>query len=343
MIDAAAASARFRTRITDLLGIDHPVILGGLQGLGRAELAAAVSQAGGFGLVTAGCFEDSADLETEIAGVRALTDRPFGVNIAIASRRSLMPHVEVACRAGVGAIFTSGNDPTPFVDTIRSHGITWVHVAPSIRFAEKAVGLGADAVVLVGFEAGGHPGLDDVALSVLVRKAVRTFTVPVIAAGGISDGAGMVAALAWGAEGVQMGTRFVMSRECPLHDDVKAALLAADERSTVVIERSLRKARRVLRTERADEVLRLEASGASFEQLRPIVGGESYLRVIVDGDLDRGVLSTGQNVGLIEDLPAAGRIVADIIREAAATVDRLQHRMQPSGTSAVATVGTGLP
>lgn len=318
-----APTAVVHTRITELFDITHPIILGGLQGLGRAPLAAAVSAAGGLGLVTAGCFEDREGLDAEIAHLRELTDRPFGVNIAIGSRRSMAPFVDSACDAGVPAVFTSGHDPSPFVDQLKASGVRWVHVAPGIRFARKAVDLGADAVVLVGFEAGGHPGLDDVALSVLVRMAVQQFDVPVIAAGGISDGPSLVAALAWGAAGAQLGTRFVLTQESSLHERVKRALLEADERSTVIIERSMRRARRVLRTARAEEVLRLEAEGAGFPELRHIIGGESYLRTITDGDLDQGVLSTGQNVGLLCDVPAAGEVVAGVMAETAAVLDRL--------------------
>lgn len=318
-----APTAVVHTSVTELFDITHPIILGGLQGLGHAPLAAAVSAAGGLGLITAGCFEDREGLDAEIAHLRELTDRPFGVNIAIGSRRSMAPFVDSACDAGVPAVFTSGHDPSPFVDQLKASGVLWVHVAPAIRFARKAVDLGADAVVLVGFEAGGHPGLDDVALSVLVRMAAQQFEVPVIAAGGISDGPSLVAALAWGAAGAQLGTRFVLTQESPLHERVKQALLEADERSTVIIERSLKRARRVLRTPRAEEVLRLEAQGADFSELRHIIGGESYLRTITDGDLDQGVLSTGQNVGLLRDLPSAGQVVRSVMGEAAAVLDQL--------------------
>ena len=324
------SQARMHTRVTKLLGIEHPIVLGGLQGLGRAELAAAVSAAGGLGLITAGSFEDRKGLDEEIHTMRDLTDRPFGVNVAIGSRRSMAEFVDSVCESGVRVVFTSGNDPSAFVPQLRDHGITWVHVAPSIRFARKAVDLGADAVVMVGFEAGGHPGLDDVALSVLVRLAVAQFDVPIIAAGGISDGASMLAAMAYGAEAVQIGTRFVMTQESPLHPRIKKALTMADEQSTVIIERSMRRARRVLRTARAEEVLRLESAGAEFKDLRHIIGGDSYLRTILDGELEQGVLSTGQNVGLMSDLPHAGEVVGQIMAESFVAMERIASWQYPA-------------
>lgn len=311
------------TRVTRLLGIQHPIVQGGLQGLGRAELAAAVSAAGGLGLITAGCFESRAELAVEIARARSLTDKPLGVNISIGARRSMAEFVDCICDLEVRVVFTSGHNPEPFVEQIKHHGIVWVHVAPAVRYARKAQQLGADAVVLVGFEAGGHPGMDDVALSVLVRKASAELAIPVLAAGGISDGRSMVAALAWGAEGVQIGTRFVLTREAVLHPDVKQALLQASEHDTVMIERSLGKGRRVLRTASAEAVLELERQGASFEQMRHIIGGEAYLDTILHGRTDRGVLSTGQCIGLLDDVPSAGDVVRRIAAEAVTALERL--------------------
>lgn len=313
------------TRITELLGIRYPIIQGGLQGLGRAELAAAVSDSGGLGLITAGCFESRTELEIEIARARSLTDQPVGVNISIGTRRSMAEFVDCICDLGVPIVFTSGNNPEAFAEQIKRHRMAWVHVVPAVRFAHKAQRLGVDAVVVVGHEAGGHPGMDDIALSVQVRKASMELDIPVIAAGGISDGRSMMAALAWGAEGVQIGTRFVLTRETVLHPEVKRALQQASEHDTVMIERSLRKARRVLRTPQAEAVLELERQGAGFEQLRHIIGGEAYLETILNGRIDRGVLSTGQCIGLMDDVPAAGDVVRRIVAEAAIVVERLNR------------------
>lgn len=322
-----------KTRITELLAIRYPIIQGGLQGLGRAELAAAVSAAGGLGLVTAGCFETRTELEAEIVRAHMLTDQPVGVNISIGSRRSMSDFVDCICELGVGIVFTSGHNPEAFVERIKRHGMKWVHVAPAVHFALKAQQLGADAVVLVGFEAGGHPGMDDVALSVLVRKASVELEIPVIAAGGISDGRSMMAALAWGAEGVQIGTRFVLTRESVLHPDMKQALLQASQHDTVMIERTLRRARRVLRTPQAEAVLALERQGAGFEQLRHIIGGEAYLETILGGRMDRGVLSTGQGIGLLDDVPTAGDVVRRIVNESASVLGRLNRIANRQGIS----------
>jgi len=321
-----------KTRVTDLLGIRYPIIQGGLQGLGRAELAAAVSTAGGLGLITAGCFETRAELEAEIAHARALTDQPVGVNISIGSRRSMSEFVDCICDLGVRVVFTSGHNPEPFVERFKRHGMKWIHVAPAVRFAHKAQSLGADGVVLVGFEAGGHPGMDDIALSVLIRKTSAELDIPVVAAGGISDGRSMLAAFAWGAEGVQIGTRFVLTRESKLHADMKQALQRATEHDTVMIERSLRKARRVLRTPQAETVLELERQGAGFEQLRHIIGGAAYLETILHGRTDRGVLSTGQCIGLLNDVPSAGDVVRRIVAESAVVLDRLNSITDPTVT-----------
>lgn len=321
-----------KTRVTELLGIRYPIIQGGLQGLGRAELAAAVSAAGGLGLITAGCFETGDELEAEIAHARSLTGQPIGVNISIGSRRSMSDFVDRICALGIDIVFTSGQNPEPFVEQFKQHGMRWIHVAPAVRFAHKAQALGADGVVLVGFEAGGHPGMDDVALSVLVRKASSELDIPVLAAGGISDGRSMMAALAWGAEGVQLGTRFVLTGESTLHSDMKHQLLHATEHDTVMIERSLRKSRRVLRTPQAAAVLKLESQGAGFEQLRHIIGGEAYLETILGGRMDRGVLSTGQCVGLLDDVPSAGDVVRKMIAESESVLGRLNLMAEKRST-----------
>lgn len=318
-----------KTRVTELLGIKYPIILGGLQGLGRARLAAAVSEAGGLGLVTAGCFESLEELADEIALARSLTGKPVGVNISIGSRRSMDEYVDCVCHMGVPIVFTSGNSPEKYVAQLKRHHITWVHVSSAVRYAAKCERLGADAVVLVGFEAGGHPGLDEVALSVLLRKAVDTLRIPVIAAGAISDARSVVAAFALGAEGVQMGTRFVLTQESILHDRVKQALLAAGEGDTLIIERTMRKSRRVLRTSQAEKILAMEWQGATFEQLKPIVGGEAYLETILQGRMDRGVVSTGQCVGTIDDVPTVAELIREMVEGIPLVVSRLNGILDP--------------
>lgn len=275
-----------------------------MQLLGRAPLAAAVSRAGGLGLLTAGCFDSVEEFEEELALLRRWTDgKPFGINISIGIRNNMEVFVDSVCRQQVPIVFTSGRNPEKFVDRLKSHGIIVVHVVPAVRYALTAQRLGVDAVVMVGFEAGGHPGMDDVGLMALLPRAVDALDIPVIAAGGITDARGIVAALALGAEGVQMGTRFMMTQECKLHEKVKRQLLSAKETDTLMISRSIRKAHRVYHNEPAEKVLALEKEGRPVEDLLPIIGREASRATILEGDLSRGVVSLGQGIGSIDDIP----------------------------------------
>jgi len=305
------------------LGIRYPIILGGLQLLGRAALAAAVSEAGGLGLITAGCFADAAGLRAELAEVRRLTGKPVGVNISLGIRREMDEFFTVCIEAGVSAVFTSGRNPEKYVPALKGAGIKLVHVVPAVRYAKKAQEIGADAVVVVGFEAGGHPGMDEVSNFALIPRACDELSIPVIAAGAVADGRGLVAALALGAEGVQVGSRFVATRECIAHEKVKQAYLAAAETDTVLVEKSLKNALRVLRTDVAQKVLDLEGEGAGVEKLLPLIGGEAYARVVDGGDLSAGVLSCGQGVGLIREILPAGEVVARMVAEARGVLERL--------------------
>jgi len=313
-----------KTKITELFGIEYPIILGGLQWLGRAELAAAVSNGGGLGLITAGCFADRKDFLQELDTMATLTGKPFGVNITLGTKRDMTPFCEAVVEAGVKIVFTSGRNPAEHVQKFKDAGIKFVHVVTSVRHAVKAVELGADAVVAVSYEAGGHPGMDDVGGLALIPRVVESVPVPVIAAGGIVDARGLVAALALGAEGVQMGTRFVATAESAAHPRVKEAIVTAQETDTVMIERPWRNARRVLRTPASLKVLEMEGQGASIEQVLPIIGGQAYVQVMSKGDLDGGVLTLGQGIGLIKESEATvARVMEEMVREAGAIVSRL--------------------
>ncbi|HUW64019.1 MAG TPA: nitronate monooxygenase [Spirochaetia bacterium] len=312
-----------QTRITKLFGIEYPIILGGLQLLGRAGLAAAVSSAGGLGLVTAGCFSGAEDFLNELSLARSLTDKPVGVNISLGIRRGMDEFLDAALVAQVPVVFTSGRNPEKYVARLKQAGIKLVHVVPAVRYALKAQEIGADAVVVVGFEAGGHPGMDDVANLALIPQACDALEIPVIAAGGIADGRGLVAALALGAEGVQLGSRFVATVECVAHDNVKQAYLKAAETDTVLVEKSLKNALRVLRTETAGRVLDLEAGGGVVGDLLPYIGGDAYARVVGGGDLAAGVLSCGQGVGLIREILPAGEVIQRMVAETRAVLGRL--------------------
>jgi len=315
-----------RTRVTDLLGIQYPVIQGGLQNLGKARLAAAVSEAGGLGLVTAGCFEDPKEFRAELRLARSLTAKPVGVNITIGIRRSMVEHLAVALEERPAAIFTSAASPEQFAPVLRDADIPWVHVVASVRHARKAEALGADAVVVVGTDGGGHPGLDEVGTLALIPRAVDSVKIPVIAAGGFADGRGLAAALSLGAEGVQMGTRFVVTAECELPAAVKVAYIAATELDTIIVERSLRKNLRVLATEAAREIAAMEARGCDPAEVIPLVSRERHLAAAARGDVQAGLYSCGQGVGLITAELSAGEVVRRIVAQAHAQLTRLRIR-----------------
>ena len=316
-----------KTKVTELLNIQYPIILGGLQWLGMAELAAAVSEAGGFGLITAGTFQNKAELLDEIAKARKLTSKPLGVNITLGRRRSMNEFFEGVIEAGVSAVFTSGNNPGDFVKEVKKAGIKLIHVVPSIRFALKAEAFGADAVVIVGYEAGGHPGMDEVTLMSLIPRAVRALKIPVIAAGAIADGNAMAAALALGAEGVQIGTRFVATKESIAHPAVKEAILSAKEDDTVITLRSLKDAYRVLNTNAAQRLLEMERNSASSDDLLSLMGREVSYKVMREGQIEQGVLTVGQGIGVVNEILSAREVVHRLVQEAEERLHKVSAMM----------------
>lgn len=317
-----------KTRITEMLGIEYPVLQGGMQWLARAELVAAVSNAGGLGFITAVSFSHPEELRAEIRRTRELTDKPFGVNVSMLP--VMMPgdvteaYIDVVCEEGIPVIETAGRNPEQYVPKLKAAGVKLFHKVPAVRFAKKAEAIGADAVIIVGFECGGHPGMDDVPSLILVPKAADELNVPVIAAGGFCDGRGLVAALALGAEAVLMGTRFMACRESPMHDNFKQWMVAAQETDTMVIERSIRNAARVIRNEAAMTVARMESEGATLQDLLPVISGKVGLDAYLSGDVQRGTIACGQVVGRIREIKSAADIIADIVAEARSTVARLQ-------------------
>ncbi|KKM10101.1 nitronate monooxygenase [Clostridiales bacterium PH28_bin88] len=314
-----------KTKITELFGINYPIILGGLQWLGRAELAAAVSNAGGLGLITAGSFANKEEFLKEVDTIRTLTGKPFGVNISLGTRRDMTPFFEGAIEAGVEVVFTSGRNPEGHVEGLKAAGTKVVHVVSSVRHAVKAVELGVDAVVAVSFEAGGHPGMDDVGGIALIPRVVDSVPVPVIAAGGIADSRGLMAALALGAEGVQLGTLFMATEECIAHSRVKEALISTKETDTIMIERPWRNARRVLRTPTSEKVLEMENQGAKIDDVLPLIGGQAYIEVMSAGNLDKGVLTLGQGVGLIQRITTVAEAMEEMVRGAEQVLARLSQ------------------
>lgn len=316
------------TRITKLLGISYPIIQGGMMWVGRAELAAAVSNAGGLGIITALTQPDPQALAEEIARCRTLTSRPFGVNLTILPSINPPPYeafLDAIIESGVKVLETAGNNPRAFIDKAKAAGIVVIHKCVAVRHALSAERNGVDAVSIDGFECAGHPGEDDISGLVLIPVAARRLSIPVIASGGIADGHGLAAALALGAEGVNMGTRFCATQEAPIHPSIKQALLAADERDTRLIFRSLRNTARVLRNAISEEVVSLERreGGVTFEDIRPLVAGARGRAALESGQVDDGVITAGQCVGLIEDIPTCAELIERMVAEAREQVRRV--------------------
>ncbi len=316
-----------KTRVTEMLGIKYPIIQGGMLWIARAELAAAVSNAGGLGIITSANFTNGKELKEEIRKTKALTDKPFGVNISLFPSIRALPNdefVAVVIDEGIPVVETSGvQSPEEYVPQLKKAGVKIIHKVASVRHAITAERVGVDAVAIVGNEGGGHIGMNEVTTLILVPLAVNTLKVPVIAAGGIGDARGFVAALALGAEGVIMGTRFMATQECPAHPKLKEWLLQAKETDTVLVERSIRNTVRALKNKAAGKVLEMEARGATLEELLTVISGENYKKVFLDGELDAGIAACGQVVGLIHDLPPVKEVIETIIAEARIIGQRL--------------------
>jgi nitronate monooxygenase len=324
-----------RTRVTELLGIEHPIVQGGMQWVGRAELASAVSNAGGLGILTALTQPSPDDLRREIERCRQLTDKPFGVNLTILPTIKPVPYEDYAraiAESGVGIVETAGRNPEPFLPLFKQAGIKVIHKCTSIRHSLKAERIGCDMVSVDGFECAGHPGEDDVTNLILLPLAARRLKIPFLASGGLGDGRGMAAALAMGAEGINMGTRFMVTREAPIHESVKQAMVDADELDTALIYRSLRNTARVFKNEVAEQVLAIEAQPGEtrFEDIRDLVSGARGKDLLENGDLDQGIWSAGMVVGLIDDIPSCQELIERIVNEARAIINDRLHAMAGS-------------
>jgi NADH:quinone reductase (non-electrogenic) len=313
-----------KTRATTILGIEHPVVQGGMQWVATAELAAAVSNAGGLGVISALTTGSPENLAREIGRCRNLTDRPFGVNLTILPSISPPPYDEyrdVIVRAKVPVVETAGNNPGAFVDVFKAHGITTIHKCTSVRHALKAESMGFDIVSIDGFECAGHPGEDDVPGLVLIPAATALLRIPVLASGGMADGRGLVAALALGAEGISMGTRFMCTRESPIHQRIKDAIVAGTELDTELIFRPLRNTSRVASNSVSREAVEVLANGGQFEDVKELVAGARGRRVYTEGDPEHGIWTVGMVQGLIHDIPSCGELIARIVREAEDLID----------------------
>ena len=309
-----------RTRVTELLGTRYPIIQGGMQWVGTAELASAVSNAGGLGILTALTQPTPEALASEIDRCRGLTDQPFGVNLTILPTVNPPPYaeyVDVVIDKGVKLLETAGQSPKAFVETLKRHGVRIVHKCTSVRHALSAERIGVDAISIDGFECAGHPGEDDVPGLVLIPLAARALRIPVIAAGGIATGRGMAAALALGAEGINMGTRFCATLEAPIHEHIKQALVNASERDTNLIFRTLHNTGRVLKNAVSDEVVATERrpGGCEFADIQPLVSGLRGRQALSSGDVNAGLVWAGQVVGLIDDIPTCQELIQRVVDE----------------------------
>lgn len=307
-----------RTRLTDLVGVRYPIVQGGMQWVGRAELVAAVANAGALGFITALTQPTPEELMREIARCRDLTNRPFGVNITNLPTINATPLAEyrrAVIESGVKIVETVGR-PEDAVAEFKSEGITIIHKCVAVRHALKAEALGVDAISIDGFECAGRPGEEDVGGLVLIPAAAERLKIPIIASGGFADGRGLVAALALGAQGINMGTRFLATREAPIHENVKKQIVANDELQTDIVYRPFRNTARVGRNAISQQVLEIERSGGTFEDIKHLVAGNRGRIVYETGDIDAGIWSAGQVQGLIHDIPTVAELIERIMSQA---------------------------
>src|ERR1700692_2971279 len=297
-----------KTRITELLSIEHPIVQAGMHHVGYAELAAAVSNAGGLGIITGLTQATPELLLKEIGRCRTMTDKPFGVNLTFlpaVTPPDYPGYVQAIIDGGVKIVETAGNNPQKWLPALKENGIKVIHKCTSVRHSLKAESIGCDAISVDGFECGGHPGEDDVPNMILLRRAADELKIPFVASGGMADARSLVAALAMGAAGMNMGTRFIATKDAPVHENVKAAILAATELDTRLIMRAIRNTERVLKNAGVDRLLEIEREkGAKLkiENIHDEVAGV-YPKVMIDGDMDAGAWSCGMVVGLIHDIP----------------------------------------
>ena len=323
------------TRFTKSFGIQHPIVQGGMQNVGIAELVSAVANTGSLGFLTALTQPTPEALTKEISRTREMTDMPFGVNLTFLPTLKPVPYEEYAqaiVETGIKIVETAGNNPQRFIPAFKAAGIKIIHKCTSVRHASKAEAIGCDAVSIDGFECAGHPGEDDIPGLILIPCAADKLTIPMVASGGFGDARGLVAALALGADGMNMGTRFMATLEAPVHDNIKQQLIEATERDTALIFRSMRNTARVFKNQVSDEVRALEArGGATIDDIKHLVAGERGKQALLKGDGDAGIWSAGMVAGLIHDVPSCRELVDRIMREAETIIDdRLSNMRGPT-------------
>ncbi|MAT94632.1 MAG: nitronate monooxygenase [Halioglobus sp.] len=326
-----------KTRLTELLDIDTPIICGGMMRVGTADLAAAASNAGALGVMTALTQPTPEGLEAEIARCRSLTDKPFGVNLTVgvvSTEINYDDYVDVIVRSGVKIVETAGRSPEPFMDIFNAHGIKVIHKCVAVRHALKAERLGVAVVSIDGFECAGHPGEEDIGGLVLFPAAAAALKIPVVASGGIADGRGLAAALALGCEGINMGSRFMVTQEAPIHEDIKRKIVEMNETQTRLIFRSYRNTARVYRNGVADKVAEVEAAGGDFSQVHELVSGKNQDKAWTTGDIEAGMVTVGMSGGLINDIPSCAELVRKIMADAEQIVGERLAGMLAGGEAA---------
>ena len=318
-----------KTRITDLFGIEHPVIQGGMQWVGYAELVSAVSNAGALGILIALTQPTPEDLAKEIERTKGMTDKPFGVNLTVLPTINPPPYEEYAqaiVGSGVKIVETAGRSPEPFMELFKEYDVKVIHKCTSVRHALKAQSVGVSAITIDGFECAGHPGEDDIPSLVLLPQAAEALDVPVAGCGGFSDAKSMVAALALGGEAIVMGTRFMATKEAGIHQNVKEKMTQADELSTNLMFRTMHNTARVFKNSISDQVVEIESTGsATFEDVKDLVAGQRGRVVFEEGDLEHGIWSAGISVARVKDVPTCKEMVSRLVSEAEEIIDgRLQ-------------------
>ncbi len=314
-----------KTRITEMFGIEHPIIQGGMHYVGFAEMAAAVSNAGGLGIITGLTQKSAADLANEIAKCRDMTDKPFGVNLTflpVVNSPDYPGMVKAIIEGGVKVVETAGNNPAQVLPALHDAGIKVIHKCTSVRHSLKAQSIGCDAVSVDGFECGGHPGEDDIPNMILLPRAADELEIPFVASGGMADGRSLVAALAMGADGMNMGTRFIATKEAPVHQNVKDAIVAASELDTRLVMRPLRNTERVLTNPAVERLLEIEKEKGANLQFADVIEQVAgvYPRIMMEGDMDAGAWSCGMVAGLIHDIPTCKELIDRIMAEADAII-----------------------
>ena len=308
-----------KTRFTEEFGFKYPVVCGGMMGIGIAELIAPVANTGALAFLTALTQSTPEGLVKEVERTRGLTDQPFGVNLTILPTINPVPYEEYAeaiVASGVKVVETAGRSPEPYMPTFKAAGIKVIHKCTSVRHALKAETLGVDAISIDGFECAGHPGEDDIPGLILIPAAANMLTIPMIASGGFGDGRGLAAALMLGADGINMGTRFMATEECPLHQNIKDKLVSSSELDTTLINRNARNTSRVFKNSIAEQVAAKEAKGAGFEDIRELMAGTRGRNAMADGDLEGGIWTAGMVTGLIQDIPTCKELITRITADA---------------------------